>query len=86
MTRGDKTKRLIPEAGLRVHHVLPRVPHNTSIIIIINWNCTGKVQGTFGSSWSVDACEHSSQPQEALKESTQVDAEYNLPTGTYDEG
>jgi hypothetical protein len=38
-TRVNKTKRRIPGIGLRVHHVLPRGPHSTSIIIIINWRC-----------------------------------------------
>jgi hypothetical protein len=36
--RVNKTKRRIPGVELRVHHVLPSGPHNTSIIIIIHWS------------------------------------------------
>jgi hypothetical protein len=35
-TRVNKSKRRIPGEELRVHHVLPRGPHNASIKIIIN--------------------------------------------------
>jgi hypothetical protein len=38
-TRVNKTKRCIPGVDLRVRHVLPRGPHNTSIIIVSNWSC-----------------------------------------------
>ena len=38
-TRVNMTKRRIPGVDLRVHHVLPRVPHNAPIIII-SWSCT----------------------------------------------
>jgi hypothetical protein len=38
-TRVNKTKRRIPGVELRVHRVLPRGQHNTSIKIIINWSC-----------------------------------------------
>jgi hypothetical protein len=38
-TRVNKTKQRIPGVELRLHHVLPRCPHRTSIIIIIIWRC-----------------------------------------------
>ena len=41
-TRVNMTKRRIPGVDLRIHHVLPPGPHNTSIIIIVNWSCAKK--------------------------------------------
>jgi hypothetical protein len=38
-TRVNMTKRRIPGVVLRVNYVLPRVPHNAPVIIIITWGC-----------------------------------------------
>jgi hypothetical protein len=67
------TKGRIPGVDLRVHHILPRVPHNAPIIIM---------QGTFSEhSVRVERMPVSLHPncKKHLK-STKVDAKYNLQT------
>ena len=61
-----------PHPNCKKHFIkLPRLTQNKT--------CKGNIQGTFSMS-SADACEPLSQLQEALNKSTEVDAEYNLPT------
>jgi hypothetical protein len=49
-TRVNTTKRHTLGVDLRVHHVLPHVPHSAPIIMIINWGSEGGQRGVRGGS------------------------------------
>jgi hypothetical protein len=60
-TRVNMIKRRLPGGDHRIHHVLPRGPHNASIIIIINQE---NIQGTFRETFR----EHSGKSQGTFRE------------------